>query len=297
MQCLVVSAALYNSTSTGYYKGHVVAAALEHFGMESTTAQLPPQVVSDLVQASTATRKKYYNSIVQKILDRVVVLPNNPGVTQVIDHAPDGVLYYAREMLTFGLLLYEFEDAIREGDGKRVERCWKFFLLIFKASNRNKYALEAITLLTNIQLLPQRLSQQLIWSRFVNTVGQPAHNKPCDLHMEHLNRTAKEALGQLNPKSIVRFGNCIGLLRNVCKQFDKVTETHHPSGKHVRSSESSDLQKIIEQLVSSKVFTRCNGRSHTSFSAFNSSLLTDRIDAHIMDGHTYKKIRDVFYAH
>ena len=114
------------------------------------------------------------------------------------------MLYYSRESLTFGLLLYEFEDAIKEGDGKRVERCWKVFLLIFKASNRNKYALEAVTLITNIQLFPPRLSQQLIWSRFVNTVGQPAHKKPCDLHMEHLNRTAKEALGQHSTCKIIR---------------------------------------------------------------------------------------------
>lgn len=85
-------------------KGHVAAAALEYFGMECTTAQLPPQVAGDLVQASRCTRKAYYNSIVQKLLNRVVMLPNNPGLKPVVDHAPDGMLYYAREMLTFGLL-------------------------------------------------------------------------------------------------------------------------------------------------------------------------------------------------
>lgn len=130
--------------------------------------------------------------------------------------------------------------------------------------------------------LPPRLGQQLIWSRFVNTIGMPAHNKPCDLHMEHLNRTAKEALGQhsnLNPKSVERVGNCLGLFQNVCKQFDQVAETHYSSGKHIRSSESSDLSTTVEQLVSSKVFQRCNSRLHTSFKTFNGNLLTDRIDA------------------
>ena len=175
----------------------------------------------------------------------------------------------------------EFEDAIREGDGKRVERCWKFFLLIFKASNRTKYALEALTFLAHILILPPTLSQQLLWSRFVNTIGKPAHNIPCDLHIEHLNRTAKEALGQhsnLNPKSVRRIGNCLGLLRNVCKQFDQVTDNHSTSGRHVQSSESSDLVKIVEQLVCTKAFQKLHGRSHPSFKSFNGNILTDKID-------------------
>ena len=30
----------------------------------------------------------------------------------------------------------EFKDAIREGDGNRVLRVWKYFLLLFKAADR-----------------------------------------------------------------------------------------------------------------------------------------------------------------
>ena len=63
----------------------------------------------------------------------------------------DGIFYYAREMLTYGHLYAEFEDTIKEGDGSRVVRRWKF---LFKASKRIKYALEAATLLNNPQILP-----------------------------------------------------------------------------------------------------------------------------------------------
>ena len=121
----------------------------------------------------------------------------------------------------------EFEDAIKEGDGPRVITCWKFFLLIFKAANR---ALEAATLLISLQVLPERIQQQIIWSRLVNTSGQTARNKACDLHMEHLNRTAKDALGQhshLHPKSVERVGKCVGLFQSARKQFDTTTGVHH----------------------------------------------------------------------
>ena len=73
----------------------------------------------------------------------------------------------------------------------------------------------------------------MIWSHFVNVIGKPGHNKPCDLHMEQLNHTAKETLGPqacLNPKAVSRVGNCICLFQNVCRQFDMVSDPHHSSG-------------------------------------------------------------------
>ena len=36
----------------------------------------------------------------------------------------------------------EYIDSIREGDGNRILHCWKYMLLIFKASNKTKYSVE-----------------------------------------------------------------------------------------------------------------------------------------------------------
>ena len=231
-----------------------------------------------LKQTSIAQRKICFNHLVSNIITRVVQLPNNPSNTTVPLDQQDGVLNYARELLTYCLLHAEFEDAIKEGDGPRVITCWKFFLLIFKAANRTKYALEAATLLISLQVLPELIQQQIIWSRFVNASGQTARNKACDLHMEHLNRTAKDALGQhshLHPKSVERVGKCIGLFQNARKQFDTTTGVHHSIGRHVRASAATDLQKIIKQLVESKVFWETSNRSHASFPM---QCLTDSIN-------------------
>ena len=74
----------------------------------------------------------------------------------------DGILDYSQEVLTLSFLYAEFDDAIREGDGGRVIRCWKFLLLFYKASNRTNYAVEALNLLAQFYiLLPPRLAQQL----------------------------------------------------------------------------------------------------------------------------------------
>ena len=68
------------------------------------------------------------------------------------DESVDRVQAYANELLTLGLYLMEFSDAIREGDGERIIRCWKFFLLLFKANGRTNYSIEALLLLVQINL-------------------------------------------------------------------------------------------------------------------------------------------------
>jgi L1 cell adhesion molecule like protein len=44
-------------------------------------------------------------------------------------------------------------DDIREGDGERILRCWRYFLLLFKATGRKNYSIEAFTLLTQYHFL------------------------------------------------------------------------------------------------------------------------------------------------
>ena len=107
----------------------------------------------------------------------------------------DGILEYGKEVLSLGLLYLEFRDAIKEGDGLRVLRCWKYLLLLFKASQRKNYSLEAFNLLCQYyNYFQPTMAQQLLYSRFVNVHGREGCNIPCDLHMEHLNRSVKESM-------------------------------------------------------------------------------------------------------
>ena len=86
-----------------------------------------------------------------------------------------------------GLLLLEFKDSIREGDGHRVLWCWKYFLLIFRAMQHKNYCIEALNLLLQYHyILPQRYAEQMLWGHFINSEGGPGQS--ADLHMEHLNR-------------------------------------------------------------------------------------------------------------
>ena len=163
------------------------------------------------------------------------------------------MLTYAKSLLSLLLLWAEFEDGIWEGDGPQVMRCWKFLFLLFKSAHRNNYAIEAFTLIAlNQSFLSPRQREQLVWSRFVNYSGRPGANKAGDLHMEHINRTTKDALGNqrsnITPSGVARAGQAAGPLVNIADQFDCMTALKMPSGKHANISHKNDLEKVINAL-------------------------------------------------
>ena len=181
----------------------------------------------------------------------------------------DNIQEYAKETLSLGLLLMEFKDAVKEGDGMRVLRCWKYFLLIFRATGHTNYCIEAMNLLTQYYytLTPQ-LAQQMLWGRFINNHGKIGQNISCDLHMEHLNRLCKTAVNHLGanktPQAISRIGKALGPVSNALSIFDGAVDKKL-SGSHTRCSQHDDLCKVVQELVTCNVFSYIPGRKHSCF--------------------------------
>ena len=48
----------------------------------------------------------------------------------------DYLFNYRRSKLAFGLILFEMDDAIKEGDGRRLHDLYKFALLIYRHTGR-----------------------------------------------------------------------------------------------------------------------------------------------------------------
>ena len=196
---------------------HIVAAALTVFGMKSVSDSAESSILpEDLWMKTREERQDVLEELCTLIYDKFICLSLSSS-TQVPGDG-DAVSSYAIELLRIGCLYMEFADAIREGDGERVLRCWQYFLPIFKASNSTNYSCEAVHFLYQHQYaLSPRLSNQLIWGRFVNVRGLPGRNIPLDLHMEHLNRIAKDAMRNLGSNktqvsSITRVGRCMGTI-------------------------------------------------------------------------------------
>ena len=248
---------------------HILAAAMQKFDMNNLTDPLSSELFPRDQELSQKERSTVLDSAVRTLISEFVDM-SFPKKPKKVPKNQDHILEYAKETLTMGLIFLEFKDAVREGDGDRVLRCWKFLFLFFRASGHTNYTLEALTLLSNYHyLLPPRYAEQMKWNQFINTQGKRGANISADLHIEHLNRICKDAVSHLGanktPKAVIRIGKVVGIVSSTLDHYDKVTGVDQGSGKHTRRSDRDDLNLVLKELRESKVFVYSKGRKHKKF--------------------------------
>ena len=116
----------------------------------------------------------------------------------------DDMLNYQYALEEYGMLFRNFSDAVSEGDGQRIIRCWKFFLMFLKgdAQRSSKYALEGLNIMCQIYaLLSPRDAHRLVWNRSVKAKNGVGGNIPLDLALEHYNRVLKQIIKNMGPNA------------------------------------------------------------------------------------------------
>lgn len=96
---------------------------------------------------------------------------------------------YQKALLEYGMLILNFWDAISEGDGERLMRCWRFFLLYLRTGG------QSTTSHINVLLSPQA-TQRFIWNRSVKNKNCIGGNIHLDLQLEFYNRMRKAAVNE-----------------------------------------------------------------------------------------------------
>ena len=190
----------------------------------------------------------------------------------------DDMFSYQRALLDYGLLILNFFDAISEGDGERVIRCWKFFLMYLKHQGANKYSLEALYLMFQINaMLSPQAAHRLIWNRFIKNKQGIGGNIPLDLQLEFYNKLVKDAIKKLGPhaskKSLDRICHSLGITSTLMKSYDSNMSVFNRAGKHVKKSTENDLKKIVQELVVNNAFTCTPGRRYKFYSHMKPSIL------------------------
>lgn len=222
-----------------------------------------------ITAASEAILKRQRIESVSQLADSVAASFITLEKGSTVGKSSDGVLVYACDLLTLGLLWMGFHDAIREGDGERVMMYWKFLLIVFKVTGRKNYSIEALNIQFQKQCLSKRQCAQLVWSRFINTHGQQGRNIPCDLHLEHLNRRIKTALRNLGSNittsAIAHAAKSVGVAQQVCEVFENETRHNTESSSHPNPKFDKDYALLLSVLQEAEVFSVHSGRSHSSF--------------------------------
>ena len=219
--------------------------------------------VLQLTQPSSSVRQ-----LASAIVDQFVHLLN---LTSVISpDSTDRVNLYAIELLSLGLLWHGFHDSVREADGDRILRYWKFLLVVFKSTSHRNYVKEAVNVLYQYYYdLSEREKAQLLWSRCVNTRGYPGANIPCDLYMEHLNRRLKQVIrgmgANISAARVKSAGKAIASVQSVCQIFEKQTSVQIHSDHHPYPSFGKDFHTISKVLQKENVFGVLPGREYPTF--------------------------------
>lgn len=236
----------------------------------------------DILRTSDGTLTVH--EVADKIVDQYVQLLSVPTDTD----KSDAVHTYTSELITLTLLWEDFHDATREGDGDRIMMLWKFLLIV---CNRYNYRKEAIILLLQYHYFFSPLkAEQLAYGRFINTHGRIGCNISSDLHLEHLNRRLKGVLRNLQSNiqtnTIVRASKSIGIVQQICDQFDKeTTNRKQGSDKHTVPSSRKDVSLIVDSLEQDpNILINRPNRDHSSFKIrdsiledFDKESLTDKI--------------------
>ncbi|CAB3988651.1 PREDICTED: uncharacterized protein LOC107352495 [Paramuricea clavata] len=160
---------------------------------------------------------------------------------------------YATLRLSMRLFLRNFDDSVKEGDGERTIRCWKFAMLLFRLHGHNKYALAALQLQAWLQaMLNPKLSHSLMWNRYVNNKGGPGKNIALALRLEHLTNLLKGLLKHLGPNvtesAAQRCSQSIHNVEKLLESVDSDLNVKRSSCHHKVKKSHDDLVSIVKEL-------------------------------------------------
>ena len=257
-------------------EGHVIAAALEFFGMEALDSYCP-RIPRGAAKQDPHLRKRSLHHIVGEFIDEVIMNDMKRHLDMVARNTQeadednqDGVHSYAVNVMKYCLLRRVNVTATRSGDGDRLIRHWKYAMLLYDSVHKTKYRLESFLFLAAmLALYTPRHREQVTWNRFISLSGGKGRNLDGDYVMELLNKYAKSRVKLIgpthSPEIVMRIGKTMMFCHDVQVQLERQVRADFLSRDHTRQNLHDDLMKVVAELKKADVFKRMPGRSHPSF--------------------------------
>ena len=187
-------------------------------------------------------------------------------------------------MLKNYFLIADLKEAVRDGNGHRINQLHKQLLHHFKTDpGYNAYGIEMfISIMQNEVLLSEEEAYQCTWAATANWSGGIGKNLEIDLMQENRNRDLKKLIKNMgankSEKATERASKAVGGIRKSMQNFDAQVTIHAKSSAHSHKSSSSDEVKILKDLHDLKPFTCKSNRKHNSFPDMSSNPLNDLDD-------------------
>lgn len=193
-------------------------------------------VISDAFLSSDKEKKCHFENMLKQFLEKFVFRSyesemyesDEPSLITPTCEQADRIEAYALNFVKHFLLLEDLRDAVKEGNGPRLETLSKVLLLHFKSVDGfNSYAIEMLTNIShNNMLLSQRLSNQCIWTATASWKGCIGKNMEIDLLQENPNCDQKNLVRSMGAnkteKAITRASKASGGITEIVDNFDTI---------------------------------------------------------------------------
>ena len=269
-------------------KCFIVEALLEFFQM-ADTKQTPLQNAPSSLDEEQ--KNVYIITTIEKFLDEYVF-----SATEDSDDATsrDSVYSYAVNLIVSFLVLADFKDAVKSGNGDYLAVLRKQLLIhFFSAPGYNEFAIEMLTNILQCQvLLTEQEAHQCKWAATVNWNGGSHKNIEIDLFQENQNSEMKKMIKAMgankSENAISRASQACTGVRKIVESFEAQVNVRRKSSAHSHQSALNDEKIILEDLRDLRPFKKIIGREFESFQnispnptkKFNSAKFQSWIDRH-----------------
>lgn len=184
-----------------------------------------------------------------------------------INKETNDIQNYSVCFLQYVFLIWNFMDAIKEGDIFRTNVCFKTMIPLFYChSELSKYLAECIDYIQKTEiLLSTKMSMKVRAASFINKSGRIGKNKPADMEKENQVKLLKELIRGLGSNktenAIVGISKAAPVIESVVHHFDEEAGICE-----IRTTHKSRLKKTRELDPFSN-----QGRSLQSYKGINAN--------------------------
>ena len=253
--------------------GFVVLAFMHVLGIDNLEG-IPCDCPSE--SDSTEAKQDYLHALAKEVVDSLVfpcgVMPSHSRYDE--ETFPDHKMNYICALMREGLLDMARLDAVKESDGERILRHWRYDFIHFERYNHYNYRLLTFRFIAHVYgLLTPRMAARVIHNRTVNKHGGIGNNVSLDLFLEFLNKEVKDDLKRssgptLHAKLLERIGRSKQVMDELLHIFDKDMELFTGIGRHITPDWTAEVSQLVMELKPETLFHNQPGREFKTFPKF-----------------------------
>ena len=179
----------------------------------------------------------------------------------------------AKTLTKLGLIHCNLDDAYKYGDGERVFRLLKYFMLYFHQCGNTKYALWIWRMTAfSRAVLSKRHAYEYVWNTSINMRGGLGNCIPNDnlveIHVRIIKDMLKRQGGNVTFKTAKEAALLVQVYKELGDNFDHSAKGYSNTATAAKVDKSSEILEISDIILKGKACEYVQGRKCEGFQGF-----------------------------